>query len=143
VDDGRRRSLRLAALLGTFYTMVGVTFAWPSTHAIAWRFAAWVVSAAAYGAHVTYEHFTLRNSPLTTALHASAAVAVGATGLALAGMVHDLSTTSTIRRAWLFAVVALPAVTAVPAFVFAFIAAVILNKQGWPASARSSADRLS
>jgi len=139
-DARRRRSLTPAAVVGIFYTMVGVTFAWPSTHVIAWRFAAWVVSAAAYGAHVAYEHFRLRNSPLTTALHASGAVAVGAMGLALAGMVHDLSTTSTIRRAWFIAVVALPAVTAVPAFVLALIAAVMLNKQGWPASARRSSD---
>jgi hypothetical protein len=44
------------------------------------------------------------------------AVAIGAFALVAAGMLHDLSTASTIRPAWLLALVVLPAVTAVPAF---------------------------
>jgi hypothetical protein len=129
MDASRRRAwVRAALLIGVFYFLVGRVFAWPATHVQLWRLAAWVVSGGAYAAHIGYEHFGLRSSPRSTALHVAAAVAIGALGLAVAGMIHSLSTTSTVRPVWLLALVLWPAVTAVPAFLGAFVAAVVLQR---------------
>jgi hypothetical protein len=93
-----------------------------------WRLSAWLVCAAAYAAHIGYEHFRLRHSPYATASHAALAVAIGAFGLAAAGALHSLLDTSTIRPAWLLAFVAWPVITAVPAFVVALVAATVLAR---------------
>ena len=107
----------LAALLvGVAYGLIGSLFALPASHVHAWRLAAWIVSGAVYAAHIGYEHFKLRSSPRVTALHVAVAVAIGAFALVVEGMLHDLWTASTIRPVWLLALVVLPAVTAVPAF---------------------------
>src|SRR2546426_7795092 len=81
-------------LVGAVYLVVGLIFGALAGSAashqvvVMWRPAAWVISAAAFGAHVWHEHFRLRNSPRITAWHASAAVALGAFGLAGAARVH-------------------------------------------------------
>jgi hypothetical protein len=93
-----------------------------------WRLAAWLVSGAAYAAHIWYEHFRLRNGPRSTALHAAVAVAIGAIALALAGMIRSVSTTSTLRPAWLLALVLWPAITALPAFLVALVVAALLAR---------------
>jgi hypothetical protein len=108
--------LRAALLVGATYGLIGRLFALPASDVHAWRLAAWIVSGAVYAAHIAYEYFSLRSSPRLTALHVAVAVAIGAFALVAAGMLHDLSTASTIRPAWLLALVVLPAVTAVPAF---------------------------
>src|SRR5256885_867772 len=56
------RWLKAAILLGILYLVVGVTFgalANTPSHQLrfAWRLAAWLVSAAAFAAHIAYEHF--------------------------------------------------------------------------------------
>jgi hypothetical protein len=94
----------------------------------AWRVAAWIVSGAVYAAHVVYEHFGLRSAPRPAALHVGVGVAIGAFALVVAGMLHDLWTASTIRPAWLLALVVLPAVTAVPAFLGGLVAAATLRR---------------
>ena len=101
----------------------------PADHVQAWRLTAWVFSLAAYTAHIWYEHFRLRNAPRSTALHAAVAVAIGAIGLALAGMIHSLSTGAALRPAWLLALVLWPAITAVPAFLVAFAVAAVLGRR--------------
>src|SRR5437879_3402685 len=88
-----------------------------------WRLAAWVISAAAFGAHVWHEHFRLRNSPRTTAWHASAAVALGAFGLAVAARIHAHVTGSGNPHLLTFALVAWPVLAGLPAFVVALAAA--------------------
>ncbi len=120
--------IRAALLLGLIYFLIGRLFALPANHAHAWRLAAWMVSAAAYAAHIAYEHFRLRNSARLAALHVAVAVAIGAFLLAVAGMINSLSTASAIRPAWLLALVAWPAVTAVPAFLVAIVAGAILPR---------------
>jgi hypothetical protein len=119
---------RAALLVGIAYGLIGRSFALPATHVHAWRLAAWMVSFVLYAAHVWYEHFGLRSAPRLTAIHVAVAVAIGAFGLAAAGMLHDLWTASTIRPAWLLALVALPAVTAVPAFLGGLIAGATLRR---------------
>ena len=115
-------------LIGVLYGVIGIVFALPSNQVRMWRLAAWVTSAALYAAHIAYEHFRLRNSPRFTALHVAVAVAIGAFALAVAGMIHSLSTASTIRPAWLLALVLWPAFTAVPAFIGALVAGAVLSR---------------
>jgi hypothetical protein len=129
MDLSRRQAwVRAALLVGVVYLLIGRLFALPTDHVRVWRLAAWVVSGAAYAAHIGYEHFRLRNSPRVTALHVALAVAIGAIGLAVAGMMHSLSTTSVIRPAWLLALVIWPAVTAVPALLVALVAGAVLAR---------------
>lgn len=116
-----RAWFRAALLLGVGYFVIGKVFSLPADHVQAWRLAAWIVSGIAYAAHIRYEHFTLRNSPRLAALHVAVGVAIGAFALAVAGMIHSLTTTSTIRPAWLLAIVLWPVMTALPAFLGTFV----------------------
>jgi lysylphosphatidylglycerol synthetase-like protein (DUF2156 family) len=136
VNASRRQAwVRTALLFGAAYFLIGRLFALPTDHVQAWRIAAWLVSGAAYAAHIWYEHFRLRNSPRLTAVHVAVAVAIGAFGLAVAGMIHSLSTASAIRPAWLLALVIWPAVTAVPAFLGALVAGAVLARLSGTADA--------
>jgi hypothetical protein len=103
-------------------------FTLPTGHAHSWRLAAWAVSAVAYAAHIGYEHFKLRSSPGVSALHVALAVAIGALGLAAAGMIRGLSTASAFRPIWIVALVAWPAITAIPAFLIALLVAAMLRR---------------
>lgn len=129
MEASRRQAwIRAALLLGVVYFLIGRLFALPANHLRVWRLAAWMVSGGVYAAHIGYEHFRLRNSPRLTAFHVAVAVAIGAFALAVAGMIHSLSTTSAIRPAWLLALVIWPAVTAVPAFLGALVAGAMLRR---------------
>ena len=78
MDNSHRQSWVPAAIfLGVLYCLIGVAFALPADHVLAWRRAAWGVIAAAYAAHIAYEHFKLRNAPRTAALHVALAVLKG------------------------------------------------------------------
>jgi hypothetical protein len=127
--SGRHAWVRAALIVGVVYFIVGKVFALPANHIHVWRLAAWMVSGVAYAAHIAYEHFRLRSSPRLTAPHVAVAVAIGAFALAVAGMIHSLSTSSSIRPAWLLALVIWPAVTALPAFLGALVAAAILPRR--------------
>ena len=122
----RQPWIRAALLLGLAYFLVGRGFAAPASHVRVWRLAAWLVSGALFAAHIAYEHFRLRHAPRSTALHAALAVALGAFGLAVAGALHALLTTSTLRLSWLLAFVVWPLATAVPAFLVALVAGAVL-----------------
>jgi hypothetical protein len=127
--SGRKRWVRAVILLGVVYFVVGIASAafasWSASNQmrVTWRLAAWVISAVAFAAHVGYERLRLRNSALTTALHASMAVAVGAFALAVAANVHGQRVAASHQRLLAFALVAWPVLTAVPAFVVALVAA--------------------
>ena len=116
-------------LLGVVYLVVGLIFGALAGSAashqtvVVWRLAAWVISAAAFGAHIWHEHFRLRNSPRITAWHASAAVALGAFALAVAARIHAHVTGSGNPHLLTFALVAWPVLCGLPAFVVAFAAA--------------------
>jgi hypothetical protein len=130
-----QRWLRVAMLVAVVYPVVGITFAalgnLSASHemVVAWRLAAWLVSAAAFAAHLGYEHFRLRSSPLRAALHVAAAVAVGAFLLAVWVIVHGhwvASGRQSPLAPW--ALVVFPVVTGAPAFVVAFIAGAVLAR---------------
>jgi hypothetical protein len=128
--------VRAALLVGVAYVVIGRVFALPTDHVRVWRLAAWLASGVAFAAHIGYEHITLRNTPRVAALHVALAVALGAFGLALAGMIHSLSTTGMIRPAWLLALVAWPAFTAVPAFLVAFVGCNVFARRSRSVDAR-------
>ena len=127
--SGRQPWLRVALLVGIGYFLIGRLFAGPPDNVRVWRFAAWMVSGMLYAAHIGYGHFRLRQAPRSTALHTAVAVAIGAIALAVAGMIHALSTPAGIRPAWLLALVVWPAVTAIPAFLVALVAGGVLSRR--------------
>jgi ABC-type transport system involved in cytochrome c biogenesis permease component len=116
-----------AVLVGVVYLLIGRFFPNPPDPQRAWRLAAWGVSGVVFASHICYELFRLRHSPRSMALHLALAVALGAFVLAIAGALHSLSTSSSIRPAWLLALIVWPLVTAVPAFVIALVAGVLLS----------------
>ena len=118
--------IRPALLAGVAYVVIGRVFAVPSEHVQAWRLAAWAISGVVYAAHIWYEHFTLRNSPRVAAAHVAMAVAIGGFGLAVAGLIHSLSSGSAIRPAWLIAILVWPVMLAIPAFLGALVAGSVL-----------------
>ena len=118
-------------LVGILYLVAGLVFAALAKSAasnqvrVAWRLAAWVISAVAFAGHISYEHVRLRSSLATTALHAALAVGLGAFGLAVAASLHAQTTHQN------FPVIALaiwPIMTALPAFVVALAAAAVLAR---------------
>ena len=120
---GRQSWFGTAILAGVLYSVIGIVFALPVNQVRLWRLAAWVISAAVYAAHIGYEHFRMGNSPRATALHAALAVAIGAFGLAVAANVHELWVASSYRLSLALALVAWPALIALPAFVVALVTA--------------------
>jgi hypothetical protein len=129
MDASRRQSWIPAALLvGAIYFLVGRVFALPVSHLRMWRLVAWAISGGAFAAHIGYEHFRLRSSSRKTAWHVAVAVAIGAFGLAVAGMIRSVPTGSGTRPLWLLALVVWPAITAVPAYLVAWIAASVLAR---------------
>src|SRR5438067_5863267 len=127
-ESPRQSWVRTAVLLGIGYALVGIAFAVPATHMQAWRLAAWVVSAMGYAVHIAYERFRLQNSPGSAALHVAFAVALGAFGLAVGANIHSLRTGSgnQHRQLLLLSLGIWPVITAVPAFVVALGANVLL-----------------
>ena len=119
----------MVVLLGAVYFVFGVAFAafasWSASNSMheTWNRLGFLASGVAFALHIGYEHFRLRNSPLITASHVSMAVALGAFALAVSANVHAYRVGSSNQRLLAFALVAWPAITAVPAFVVALVAA--------------------
>lgn len=129
MTDARVAWLRAAILFGLAYFLVGRLFAVSGEHARAWRLAAWVVSGIIYASHFRFERIRLGNPPRTLALHVATAVAIGAFAIALAGMFRSIAALGVLKPTWLLALVLFPAVTAVPAFLVALVAAVALSRR--------------
>jgi hypothetical protein len=132
-ESGHRRWLRGAILVAFVYFAAGIIFAalagatTSSQMRVTWRLAAWATSAIAFAAHIRYEYFRLRNSPMT-ALHVSTAVALGAFSLAVTANIHARSAASSHQWSLAIALVAWPVLTAVPAFVVALSATAVLTR---------------
>jgi len=119
-----------AVICGAFYLAIGIVFGGLGSSAetrILWRRAAWVVSAVVFAVHIAYEHFRRRSQPRTTGLHVAAAVALGTFGLAVSANIHAQPTTRQ-RLLVAAALVIWPALTAIPAFVVAFVMAALLGR---------------
>ena len=130
-DSSSKRWLGTAILAGVLYLAATLGSASLAGAAASdqmrffWRLSAFAVSAVIFALHIAYEHFSLRHTARPTAWHVSAGVAFGAFALALAANIHDLGTTSGYRPRMLIALVAWPALTAVPAFVVALLLAAV------------------
>jgi hypothetical protein len=124
----RQPWVRAALAAGLAYLVIGRVFAAPSSNVKVWRFAAWLSGLVIFAAHIWYEHLKLRNGGRRAASHISAAVAFGASGLALAAMIHSLAIAPGARHRWYLALVLWPAITAIPAFVAALIGGAILDR---------------
>ena len=131
----KRPALRVLVLLGVVYFLAGMLFGALAGRAanhgalVAWRWAAWLVSAIAFGAHILYEQRRLRNPPRIAALHVAAGAALGAFGLAIAANVHAQMVVPH-RHAWLLvlSLAIWPLMTALPAFIVALCAAVLVAR---------------
>jgi lysylphosphatidylglycerol synthetase-like protein (DUF2156 family) len=129
MDASRRRGwVLVAVLVGVVYFVIGRVFAQSANYVHVSRIAAWILSLVAYATHIWYELSRRRSSVRSTALHAAVAVAIGAFGLAMAGMIRSSSGASAIRPAWLLALLAWPVITGVPAFLCALAIAAVLRR---------------
>jgi hypothetical protein len=118
-----------ALLAGTLYLIIGVGFAPLSVPSVFfWRLAAWMVSAVVYAVHIGYEHFRIRSSPHSTALHVAFGAAVGAFGLAAAAVVHLLLTGTGNLRLLRIALLVWPLITGIPAYVVALVLTAVLAR---------------
>jgi hypothetical protein len=118
-----------ALLAGTLYLIIGVGFAPLSVPSVFfWRLAAWMVSAVVYAAHIGYEHFRIRSSPHSIALHTAFGAAVGAFGLAAAAIFHSLLFGTGNLCLLRIALLVWPIITGVPAYVVAFVLALVLAR---------------
>lgn len=124
------RWARVVLLVGVVYLVAGLLFgalagtAGSQQLRVTWRLAAWATSAGAFASHIWYEQVRLRHSPSTTAFYAALAVAIGAFGLAVSAGIHAMKVH---RHFPASALVAWPIVTALPAFVVAFVAAAVIS----------------
>ncbi len=129
--SGRRLWVRAMIVVAVAYVAIGIVFAAlaaDANHVRLWRLAAWLASAAVAAAHIGYEQYRLGSAPRPTALHAAAAVALGAFGLALAANVHWLFAGTHGQRPPLLALPVWPGITALPAFLAALAVAAVLAR---------------
>ena len=138
--------VRTVLFLGIAYFTVGVVFGALAGRAesgqwrVAWRWCAWGLSAAVFGAHILYERARARGSPRVTALHASSSAALGAFGLAIAANVYAHTVGAREHAlALALSLVIWPVMTALPAFVVALTASLLFDRalrRGVPASSK-------
>jgi hypothetical protein len=112
---------RAIVIVAVAYLVIGAAF---SALAL-WRPGAWIACAAVAAGHIGYEHYRLANRPRTIALHAAAAVALAAFGLALAANIHA-GFNGPPRL--LLALVTWPVITAIPSFLAAWVVALVLAR---------------
>lgn len=135
VISATKRGILMVILFAVVYLFVGLVFAVLANSSgsnqmqVTWRLTAYVLSAGAFAANVGYELFRLHNSPRTTALHVSVRVALRAFALAVAANVHAQWAARGYQLSLAIALVAWPAITAVPAFVVALSAGALLSRR--------------
>jgi hypothetical protein len=121
--------LAWSLLAGTLYLIIGIGFAPLSVPSVFfWRLAAWMVSGVVFAGHIGYDHFRIRSSPRSTAMHVAFGAAVGAFGLAAAAIVHSLLTGTGNLRLLRIALLIWPLIAGVPAFVVALVLTVVLAR---------------
>jgi len=127
-----QRWLRMAMFLAVLYPVVGIVFAVAAFKGMVvfWRLAAWLVCAAAFAAHLGYEHSRLQSPPRRAALHVSLAVALGAFLLAVWINVHAYWSAAGHQSHFApLALVLFPVVTGAPAFVVALVVSFLIRRR--------------
>jgi hypothetical protein len=121
-------------LWGLAYAVIGTVTAALSRGATSaelrriWRLAAWVLSLGVFAASFSDERSRAGGAPVTTAIRAALGVAVGAFLLAAWAMGHSLSAGADRVGAYLVALAAWPCLVGVPAFLVAWLAAVLFRR---------------
>ena len=132
-EPHERRWLRTILIIGAIYCLDGIVFGmfagWSKSHTmvIIWRLAAWLTCVVLFAGHIWYEHYRFSNSPRKAALHTSSAAAVGAFGLAVAANIHAQFVSSANQILLALSLVIWPILTAVPAFIVAFVIMSVLH----------------
>jgi hypothetical protein len=131
----KRGARRAVVFLGAGYVAVGIVSAEFAGQAashqsvVAWRWAAWIISALAFASHIVFEQVHLRSSPRISALHVSLAAGAGAFGLAVAANIHAYAAPPGQRSLLLALSLGIwPLLTALPAFFVALIAAMLFAR---------------
>jgi hypothetical protein len=131
----KARAIWAVLFVGLVYLLAAIVFGAlagraPSMHErVAWRWAAWGVSAIAFGSHIVYEQVWLRSTPSLTAVRVALAAGLGAFGLAAAANLHAMSVAPDKHSLLLgLSLVIWPIITALPAFVAALVAAVVFAR---------------
>lgn len=126
--------VRATLIAGSLYLLIGLVAAklaggvWGPPMRF-WRGAAWLLSAIVFGIHVARDRIRIRYSATSTAAHAALGAALGAFGLAVSATIHGYRVGTPHLRALKLSLLVWPLMTAVPAFVVAFIAAVALRRE--------------
>ena len=121
-------------MAGLLYVIIGLTSAalaggvWGPRMRF-WRGMAWLLSAIVFGVHIARERMRMRQSAVSSALHAALGSAFGALGLAIAATIHGYSVSSPHLRAIKLSLLIWPIITAVPAFLVALLVAVVLRRE--------------
>src|SRR5205814_6173065 len=124
---------RAVLVLCVVYAVTGILFGTLAGEAasnqlrVAWRWAAWLVSAVGFGAHIVYEQVRLGSSPTVTAIHVATAAGLGAFALAVAANVHA-QTVSTHQRSLALSLAIWPVIVAFPAFLVALVSALLFAR---------------
>ncbi|HEY0764013.1 MAG TPA: hypothetical protein VGD61_16680 [Pyrinomonadaceae bacterium] len=132
MDGPNPRWFPMALIVGALYFLFGVGFATLASRAttnsgrVTWNRLGFLISAVAFTLHIAYEHFRTRSSTVLNATHVSTAVALGAFALAVNANIHGFRVGSNNKQLLAFALVAWPAITAIPAFVVALATAALL-----------------
>lgn len=132
IATSRHVWIRAAILTGVVYLIIGRVFAINHEVLRQWRLAAWILSAIAYAGHLWYEHNWLKSSVRAAAGHVALGVALGAFGIAVAGMIHSFNTGVGLRATWFLALLAFPAITAIPAWLVAIGVGAMLPRRSIP-----------
>lgn len=131
----QRREWTAIVAVGATYLLAGLIFgalagtAYSQGARAAWRLAAWVVSIVAFAAHIWVERAVWGRTSTRTALCAAAATALGAFGLAAAANVHAYVVSAHAHAVALrLSLLVWPVLTAVPAFVVAWVSATLIGR---------------
>ena len=130
-----RNWMAIALLAGVAYAVFGVGFGELSARAgshhmvVAWRLAAWVVSALVFGAHLLHE-IRITRSVLQTALRAAVGAAIGSFGLAVGAVLHSLSVSPAPQTVTLIrlSLIVWPVMTLIAAYPVGIVAAAVLRR---------------
>lgn len=129
----RSAALRRVSVTGLAYFVTGEVFivlagAVTGPARIAFRLAAWLISAAIFAAHVRYEYARMNNPPGATAWRAATAVAFGAFCVALVAYVRSMIASPDRHTSMVATIIAWPLLAGIPAFLVALVATVIAGK---------------
>lgn len=122
-----------ACVVALVYATAGIGFAELAKSAgahetvVAWRLAAWIISAIAFAAHIRLDGVRYRFAAVQTAYHAAVASALGAFGLAASAAAHSYLG-SPAHRFPMIALLVWPLITGVPAFVVAYAVAILFRR---------------